>query len=235
LGRILRLAHVSLTVAGRTDAGVHARGQVAHVDIATSTLDTLPASRLAGRLARLLPEDVRVARVELAPDGFDARFSAIWRRYAYRIVDDPAAADPLGRHMVLPWPRRLDAAAMHSAARPLLGEHDFAAFCRRREGATTVRALIDLDVTRDGHEVGVQVRADAFCHSMVRSLVGALVAVGEGRRDVGWPRDVLAHGVRDSGVTVLPPRGLTLEEVGYPDPDALAARAATTRSIRTLS
>jgi tRNA pseudouridine38-40 synthase len=235
LARILRLTEASLTVAGRTDAGVHARGQVAHVDVATATLDTMPASRLVERLARLLPEDVRVARVEPAPDGFDARFSAIWRRYVYRIVDEPAAADPLGRRTVLPWPRRLDAAAMHSAAQPLLGEHDFAAFCRRREGATTVRALIDLDVTRDDHQVGVQVRADAFCHSMVRSLVGALVAVGEGRRDVEWPGEVLAHGVRDSGVTVLPARGLTLEEVGYPDVDTLATRTATTRSIRMLS
>jgi tRNA pseudouridine38-40 synthase len=241
VGRILRLDDVALTVAGRTDAGVHARGQVAHVDVPASALDELPAARLSERLARLLPEDVRVARVETAPAGFDARFSALWRRYAYRIVDDPALVDPLQRGSLLPWPRRLDVAAMDAAGRQLVGEHDFAAYCRRREGATTVRALLDLAAERRREQeqsrglIVVEVRADAFCHSMVRSLVGALVAVGEGRRPIGWPTEVLTRGIRDSGVTVLPARGLTLEAVGYPDPEALAARAAETRSMRALS
>jgi tRNA pseudouridine38-40 synthase len=235
VGRVLRLTDVALTVAGRTDAGVHARGQVAHVDLPAATVAAMPPAALVSRLARLLPEDVRVARAEIAPSGFDARFSALWRRYAYRIVDDPAVADPLGRLTTLPWPRRLDAAAMDAAANRLLGENDFAAFCRRREGATTVRTLLDLDVRRDGIHVVADIRADAFCHSMVRSLMGALVAVGEGRRDITWPAAVLAERVRDSRVTVLPARGLTLEEVGYPDDEALAARAAETRSVRSLS
>jgi tRNA pseudouridine38-40 synthase len=235
LARILRLDAVALTVAGRTDAGVHARGQVAHVDLPASALAATPVGQLARRLGRLLAEDVRVLAATEAPSGFDARFSALWRRYAYRIVDQPSLADPLARHTTLPWPRPLDVAAMNAAGSSLLGEHDFAAFCRRREGATTVRALLDFGVERRGLLVVAEVRADAFCHSMVRSLVGALVAVGEGRRDVGWPATVLAGGVRDSGVTVLPARGLTLEEVAYPDADRLATRAEATRSMRSLS
>jgi tRNA pseudouridine38-40 synthase len=235
LARLLRLSRVDLTVAGRTDAGVHARGQVAHVDVPSEALAALPPEQLVRRLARLLPEDVRVRRIHPAPDSFDARFAALWRRYAYRIVDDPAAADPLRRHTTLPWPRRLDVAAMHGAAQGLLGEHDFAAFCKRREGATTVRTLLDLAVWRDAELVVAEVRADAFCHSMVRSLIGALVAVGEGRHPAEWPADVLKAGVRDSGSTVLPPRGLTLEEVGYPDDSAMASRALETRTVRSLS
>ena len=234
LGRILRLADVDLTVAGRTDAGVHARGQVAHADLPSDALEALVPDALAGRLARLLPEDVRVARISVAPPGFDARFSALWRRYAYRIVDEPQHADPLSRHTTLAWPRRLDVGAMAAAADGLLGEHDFAAFCRRRAGATTVRTLLDLGVRREGVLVVADIRADAFCHSMVRSLMGALVAVGEGRRQPEWPAAVLGGGVRDPAVTVLPARGLTLEQVGYPADDAMAARAVETRSVRSL-
>jgi tRNA pseudouridine38-40 synthase len=235
LARILRLTRVDLTVAGRTDAGVHARGQVAHVDVPASALAEFPPDRLVGRLARLLPGDVRVSRARVAPPGFDARFSALWRKYSYRIADDPAGADPLRRRTTLTWARHLDPVAMNTAAQALLGEHDFAAFCRRREGATTVRTLLDLLVRREEAVVVTEVRADAFCHSMVRSLVGALVAVGEGRRPVEWPGGVLGAGARDPGVTVLPAHGLTLDEVGYPDEDSLAARAAETRSVRSLS
>ena len=170
----------------------------------------------------------------LAPVGFDARFSALWRRYAYRVCDDEAAADPLRRHETLWYFRRLDLAAMNEAARSCLGEHDFAAFCRRREGATTIRALRTLAWHRDDHGIAVgTVVADAFCHNMVRALVGALLAVGEGRRPPGWPAAVLAAAVRDPAVRVVPPHGLCLEEVGYPPPEQLAARAAATRTVRT--
>src|SRR5579872_3290901 len=145
----------ALTVAGRTDAGVHARGQVVHADVpapAWTTLTAAPSAPLT-RLAAALPPDVRVHAVGPAPDGFDARFSALWRRYSYRVCDDPARADPLRRHETLWTPRRLDLAAMNEAAASLTGEHDFAAFCRRREGATTVRTLRVLDWQRDsaGH------------------------------------------------------------------------------------
>jgi tRNA pseudouridine38-40 synthase len=260
LGRVLRLpGPPGLTVAGRTDAGVHARGQVVHVDVPESAWTTLAdqgpgqgagkgpgqgAGQGAGktaplpRLAAVLPPDVRVHAVGPAPDGFDARFSALWRRYSYRVCDDPARADPLRRHETLWTPRRLDLAAMNEAAASLAGEHDFAAFCRRREGATTVRTLRVLHWRRDPHgdETTVAtVVADAFCHNMVRALVGALLAVGEGRRPPGWPAEVLAAAVRDPAVRVVPPHGLCLEEVGYPKPEELAARAAQTRNRRTAT
>ena len=158
----------------------------------------------------------------------------MWRRYAYRVCDDVAAADPLRRHETLWYFRRLDLAAMNEAGRPCLGEHDFAAFCRRREGATTIRALRTLSWHRDDHGIAVAtVIADAFCHNMVRALVGALLAVGEGRRPPDWPAAMLAAVVRDPAVRVVPPHGLCLEEVGYPPPEQLAARAAAARTVRT--
>jgi tRNA pseudouridine38-40 synthase len=237
LGRVLRLpVPPCLTVAGRTDAGVHARGQVVHADVPVAVWTAL-ASRGSGPLARLaavLPADVRVHAAGPAPDGFDARFSALWRRYSYRVCDQAARADPLRRHETLWSFRPLDLAVMNEAARPLAGEHDFAAFCRRRPGATTIRTLRALDWRRDGVGVAVAtVVADAFCHNMVRALVGALLAVGEGRRPAGWPAEVLAAAVRDPAVRVVPPHGLCLEEVGYPPSADLAARAAETRNLRT--
>ena len=244
LGRVLRLpGSPGLTVAGRTDAGVHARGQVAHADVpedawAQAAVPTAGPGRpvahgAVARLAGVLPADVRVHAVDVAPAGFDARFSALWRRYSYRVCDDPARADPLRRHETLWSFRRLDVAAMNEAARGCLGEHDFAAFCRRRPGATTIRTLRRLEWQRDQDGVAVAaVVADAFCHNMVRSLIGALLAVGEGRRPPGWPAAVLAAAVRDPAVRVLAPHGLCLEEVAYPPPGDLAARAAGTRRLR---
>jgi len=242
LATVLRHDDVAVTCAGRTDTGVHARGQVTHLDLPDGLLaeaagrarDT-PSRTLRRRVNGVLDPDVRVRRVTIAPPGFDARFSATWRRYVYRVADDPATVDPLVRGHVLAWGRRLDVVAMDAAAQHLLGEHDFAAFCKRREGATTIRTLLDLRWERsaDGLALGT-VRADAFCHSMVRALTGCLVAVGEGRRDVEWPAAVLSAGVRDSAVTVAPAHGLTLEEVGYPDDADLEARQAETRRVRTL-
>jgi len=236
LGRVLRLpVPPALTVAGRTDAGVHARGQVVHADVPAEAWATF-ASRGAGPLARLaavLPPDIRVHAAGPAPDGFDARFSALWRRYSYRVCDEAARADPLRRHETLWSFRPLDLAAMNEAARALTGEHDFAAFCRRRPDATTIRTLRVLHWRRDGDGVAVAaVVADAFCHNMVRALVGALLAVGEGRKPAGWPAEVLAAAVRDPAVRVVAPHGLCLEEVGYPPPAGLAARAAETRRVR---
>ncbi len=200
LGHVLRLpAPVRLTVAGRTDSGVHARGQVAHADLPADAW-AAHADAALRRLSRALPPDLRVRSIAVAPDGFDARFSALWRRYAYRICDDPARADPLRRHDTLWNPRPLDLAAMNEAAALLLGEHDFAAFCRKREGATTVRALRRLEWARDADGVAVGcVVADAFCHNMVRALVGALLPVGEGSRPVSWPAQVLAAAVTGPG------------------------------------
>jgi len=233
VGHVLRLpAPARLTVAGRTDAGVHARGQVAHADLPAGTWAEHADAALR-RLSRALPPDLRVRAIAPAPDGFDARFSALWRRYAYRICDNPVAADPLRRHDTLWHSRPLDLGAVNQAAALLLGEHDFAAFCRKREGATTVRALRRLDWERDADGTAVgRVVADAFCHNMVRALVGALLPVGEGSRPASWPSQVLAAAVRDPGVRVVPPHGLSLEEVRYPQPDQLAARAARTRRVR---
>jgi tRNA pseudouridine38-40 synthase len=236
---------VQLTVAGRTDAGVHARGQVAHADLPLGVwLDAAPV--ILRRLARLLPPDVRVRRIGAAPDGFDARFSALSRRYSYRVCDDVTGPEPLRRHDTL-WTRReIEIGLMNEAAALLLGEHDFAAFCRRREGATTVRELLSLSWSRPepalpgpaGPGAGVPrvaeatVIADAFCHSMVRALVGALLKVGEGARPPSWPAQVLTARVRDSAVPVVPPHGLCLEEVCYPPPGQLAQRALATRRVR---
>ena len=233
LGRVLRLPQPPLlTVAGRTDAGVHARGQVAHLDTEPGAWAAAGDSALR-RLSRLLPEDVRVHRIGPAPAGFDARFSALWRRYSYRVCDDPAAADPLRRLDTLWHPRRLDVAAMNEAASRLRGEHNFAAFCRRREGATTVRELLRLEWSRPAPAIAVAtVVADAFCHNMVRALMGALIRVGEGAQPTDWPARVLAAGERDPGVRVMPPHGLCLEEVGYPPDAELAGRAMATRRVR---
>ncbi|MGW6305659.1 tRNA pseudouridine(38-40) synthase TruA [Streptomyces niveus] len=223
-----------LTVAGRTDAGVHARGQVAHVDL-PAELWAEHRERLLRRLAGRLAHDVRVWRAEEAPAGFNARFSAIWRRYAYRVTDDPGGVDPLLRSHVLWHDWALDVDAMNAASAGLVGEHDFAAYCKKREGATTIRTLQRLEWERDAHGVvTATVRADAFCHNMVRSLVGALLFVGDGHRPVEWPAKVLAAGVRDSAVHVVRPHGLTLEEVGYPADDQLAARGRLARNKRTL-
>jgi tRNA pseudouridine38-40 synthase len=220
----------TLTVAGRTDAGVHATGQVAHLDMPP---DVVSPDQLAHRLARLLPPDLRVPAVRQVPGSFDARFSALRRHYRYRVCDAPWGVDPLRRYDTLDHHRRLDDAAMDAASRLLLGEHDFAAFCRRREGATTVRVLEQLDWTRDEpHLLVAHVAADAFCHSMVRSLVGALLAVGEGRRPPDWPAGLLRHTARTSEVTVAPAHGLVLVGVDYPEDDKLATRAEQTRAVR---
>jgi tRNA pseudouridine38-40 synthase len=232
LGRVLRLDPPRLTVAGRTDAGVHARGQVAHADVPVGVWAEA-VERMPRRLSRALPPDIRVRSIRSAPDGFDARFSALWRRYSYRVCDDPAVADPLRRHDTLWHFRPLDLTTMNEAAAPLIGEHDFAAFCRRREGATTVRALRRLDWRRDADGVAVAcVVADAFCHNMVRALVGAMLAVGDGTRPPSWLATVLAAAVRDPAVRVVRPHGLCLEEVRYPPPGQLAQRAVRTRARR---
>ncbi len=235
---VLRLdVPAALVCAGRTDAGVHARGQVAHLDV-PDDLGT-PPEELRRRLANVLPPDLVVSSVRVAPPGFDARFAAVWRRYVYRLADAETVRDPLLRGFVAETPGTLDLDRFAAAAPGLLGLHEFAAFCRRREGATTIRTLLDLRAERVtagplASVVEVTVRADAFCHSMVRSLVGALVAVADGRRDAAWLTGLLDASSRASSVTVLPARGLTLEEVGYPADDALAARADEARAVREL-
>nr|WP_244501184.1 tRNA pseudouridine(38-40) synthase TruA [Streptomyces sp. TP-A0874] len=240
LRTVLRLPEpVELTVAGRTDSGVHARGQVAHADLPAEVWAE-HGGKLLRRLAGKLPQDIRVRKVTEAPPHFDARFSAVWRRYAYRVSDHPGGVDPIRRGHVLWHDRPVDVELMNAAAASLVGEHDFAAYCKKREGATTIRTLLDLHWERpaagleDAGLAVATVRADAFCHNMVRALVGALLLVGDGHRPVAFPGQVLAGRVRHSAVNVVRPHGLTLEEVGYPPDDRLAARNLAARNRRTL-
>lgn len=232
-----------LVVAGRTDAGVHASGQVAHVDLSDAQRHRLESGRnphpeaLAARLTGVLGQypDLAVHRSAVAPDGFDARFSAVWRRYSYRVADRVSGYDPLDRLRTTSVNADLDVTKMDAAARSLVGLHDFAAYCKWREEATTIRTLLEFDWRRDADGILVaNVKADAFCHSMVRALVGACVAVGQGRLDVADVVVIREAGERTSETKVLAARGLTLTEVGYPAEELLAVRAEQTRKRRSL-
>lgn len=233
LGVVLHCPPPHTVCAGRTDAGVHARGQQLHVDLPTAVWDAGVGGAVAlRRMNGVLPPDVRMLDLDVAPEGFDARFSASWRRYRYAVADQ-GPADPLRRHELVEWPSPLDLDRMNRAAQPLLGEHDFAAFCKRRPGAGTVRRLLELRWQREGDGVAaLTISADAFCHSMVRSIVGALLMVGDGRRAERWPGELLVARVRSSASTVAPAHGLVLEHVEYPD-GALADQARRARRLRT--
>jgi tRNA pseudouridine38-40 synthase len=235
LTAVLRVAEpVQLTVAGRTDSGVHASGQVAHFDV-PEPVWAGHREKLLRRLAGKLPLDVRVYRAEAAPEGFDARFAATSRRYVYRVCDSLEGTLPTRRGFVLWHNRPLDLDLLGEASRLLLGEHDFAAYCKKREGATTIRRLLDVHWARTRpDEVEATIEADAFCHSMVRALVAALLMAGDGRCPPEFPAEVLASKERHASVNVLPPHGLTLEEVRYPSASELAARVTETRRMRTL-
>jgi tRNA pseudouridine38-40 synthase len=242
LTMVLRAPYeLRLACAGRTDAGVHARGQVAHADVPADLWAALTARGVDApvrRLGGVLAPDVRVREMRIAPEGFHARWSALSRTYAYRVSDLAGGADPLLRSHVLahtgPGSGPLDLETMNAAAGALLGEHDFASYCRRRDGASSVRTLLELHWERES-DTGLAVmwiRADAFCHSMVRSIVGALLPVGDGRRPVDWPAKVLARERREPDVDVAPPVGLCLERVDYPDDADLAAQAERAKRYR---
>jgi tRNA pseudouridine38-40 synthase len=230
--------------AGRTDAGVHATGQVVHVDVPEQALphayprtpraDDSEFLPLVRRLARFLPADVRVLDINRAAPGFDARFSALRRHYLYRLSTAPYGVEPQEARYVTAWPRPLDVEAMSTASRDLLGLNDFAAFCRHRDGATTIRDLQRFDWSRDGDRITAYVSADAFCWSMVRSLVGAVLAVGEHRREPGWCATLLTSTHRSSDFAAAPPHGLTLVGVDYPPDDELDARTKVTRELRVV-
>ena len=235
-GEILRvfnyLTHskVDIFVAGRTDAGVHARGQVIHVDLTPEHVARLedPA-----RLNRALPEDIRIHSIQEAPYGFDARFSALWRRYSYRVCDVSDQMNPLTRHQTLFHYKHLDIDAMNQAAQGLMGLQDFAAYCRPRDASTSMREVEKLEWHREGALCIMTVQADAFCHSMVRSLVGAMIPVGDGRRSVDWPGMILESKDRTLSPEVMPAHPLVLEEVGYPEADQMLARQFITRTKRS--
>lgn len=231
---VLRVPEVRVVVAGRTDSGVHALGQVCHFDV---PIQAWPGSQ-AGirRLNAVLPADIRVFGADVAPADFDARFSALWRRYEY-LVSDSGRLDPRARHAVLSQRRAFDVEAMHAAAQVLVGEHDFAAFCRARPGASSVRTILSLSVMRradprDPQLIVIEISADAFCHSMVRSVVGALLAVGQGRLTPDGLQDVLAGARRVPVVATVSAHGLALVDVGYPQDDLAGRQAVRARRYR---
>ncbi len=240
---------ITLTVAGRTDAGVHAANQTAHFDVNDANWAALPgrSTREPGdSLVRKLNAitargvqgppaytDVVVKAAYEVPSDFDARFSALWRQYSYRIADGSLNWDPR-RKDVLWVNSELDLAAMNRAAKPLLGEHDFISFCKPREGASTVRTLYELGFKREGNLIVGYAKADAFCHSQVRTLMGTLIEVGRGARDQNWPARRLAQAERTGEVVVAPAHPLTLEGVGYPVPEAYGEQAQAARRYRVL-
>ena len=229
IARISR-SDVESVVAGRTDAGVHAIGQVIHVDLPDSVFsDGLTYVDLRYKLNRILDEDVRVMEISDAPSGFHARFSALRRIYTYKILDANEVIPPLSRYDVAPWYRPLDVELMNKASALVLGHHDFAAFCKYKEGGTTIRTLVKYQWHRD--ETGLlvaEVVADAFCYSMVRNLVGAVVCVADGRKDPSWMAELLANKERVSDSLVFPARGLSLTQVDYPSDQELLERAKVT-------
>ncbi|KQR06206.1 tRNA pseudouridine(38-40) synthase TruA [Paenarthrobacter sp. YJN-D] len=238
---------VRVTVAGRTDAGVHARGQVVHLDVTEAEWLSLPRGheldpavallrRLRGALSRILGDltgAVEVHDAGLAPEGFDARFSALWRRYSYRIADGPGRWDPVLRGITLWHKAPLDVALMNQGSRSLLGLQDFRSYCKPREGATTIRELQKFSFDRGSDGVIVAtVQADAFCHNMVRSLVGSALRVGEGLETPEWLHSRLLERRRDAKSVLAAPHPLVLEEVAYPSDSELLARAELTRARR---
>jgi len=239
IAQVLRLEETpDVVCAGRTDAGVHARGQVVHVDlpdqISRPHRDTVPADQaLRDWLPRALPADIVLRTVRQVSENFDARFSAISRRYVYRLWDRPDSVDPLTRGFIVACAHRLDVDAMSSCASLLLGLHDFAAFCRPKDHGTTIRSLTRLEPVRQPSGlIEITAAADAFCHSMVRSLVGALVSVGRGQRDMTWITSLLEARSRVNDIAVMPAHGLTLEEVSYPPDQDLARQASLARATR---
>jgi tRNA pseudouridine38-40 synthase len=236
-----------VTVAGRTDAGVHARGQVVHLDLTEDEwfglnrgveLDPAVAllRRLRGALSRGLGDlagAIEVHKVSVAPEGFDARFSALWRRYSYRIADGAARWDPLGRGSTLWHKEPLDVGLLNEGASQLLGLQDFRSYCKPREGSTTIRELQRFEFSRGADGVIVaSVQADAFCHNMVRSLVGSALFVGAGAESPGWLLERLLARQRDARSVLAAPHPLVLEEVAYPAGGELLARAELTRARR---
>jgi tRNA pseudouridine38-40 synthase len=228
----------SLRVAGRTDAGVHALNQVAHFDLTQSQLARLGRETIddiAYKLNRLLADDIRVSKVGIAPAGFDARFSAINRRYRYRLADNLAFKNPLETRFTLDVAGELDIDAMNEAGGHLLGLHDFASFCKPREGSTTIRELQEITVSRvAGQVVEVEIQADAFCHNMVRSIVGALIAVGQARATPAKIKQLLEQTNREGSYKVVSPHGLSLLGIGYPPDEQLAAQAEKAQNLRSL-
>ncbi|HUH53171.1 MAG TPA: tRNA pseudouridine(38-40) synthase TruA [Microbacteriaceae bacterium] len=245
LATLLRVTHVALTVAGRTDAGVHARGQVCSFDVSDVLLEKLSgrgslrdselsARRVNGVLARFNAPDIEVHTLKVVPDTFDARFSALARKYEYRLAQNAVRKDPLTRNFTVSLKENLDLKLMSEFSHNLVGLRDFGTFCKPRDGATTIRELqvFDWFEGEDGIFVAT-LKADAFCHSMVRSLIGAAVAVGSSRLSVSEAMKLTEAKKRCSQFKMMPPQGLSLQKVYYPQEHNYGARAEATRAKRS--
>lgn len=246
-----------LTVAGRTDTGVHAAHQVCHLDVSESVLENCighmscdSLSALEYRLRHVLPADIAIHKVSEAPECFDARFSALERTYVYRIIDNSGFAfvDPRMRGFVLKIDYALDVDAMNQAAQMMVGLHDFGSFARPNPGGTTIREVKKAYWERIGQctsehlvpplEQGLlefTIVADAFAHNMVRSLVNASVQIGMGKRTLDWFNEKIHNPIREGSTGPIAPHGLTLENVAYPPDDELGVRADAIRARRELS
>jgi tRNA pseudouridine38-40 synthase len=229
ISTLLRVDRVIVQCAGRTDAGVHATAQVIHFDIAEK--DAMEMKDLTYKINAILPEDISIQELEVTTPDFDARFAALSRSYEYLIYQ--GQRNPLLRDRAHRSYLPLDVRAMNEASQALIGLHDFSAFCKKREGATTIRTLMKFDwiETTDGL-IKVELEADAFCYSMVRGLIGAVLAIGEGKFDKAWLENYLAGREREAHVFAAPALGLTLVEVKYPDASEYAKRIAETLQVR---
>lgn len=228
----------SMRVAGRTDAGVHAYAQVAHIDVSAAQIKRLGRTKsIAFRLNSILDRDIRIHSFEIAPPGFHARFSATFRRYRFRIADGPVAKDPLQGRYTLWLAHELDLDLMRDGAKEFIGLHDFNSFCKARAGATTIRRMKSIKITRNpdlGGVIEIELIADAFCHNMVRAIVGGLIAVAQGSAQKSEITHVLKVAQKRAPFKVATPEGLTLVEIGYPADDKLEEQAAITRKKRQL-
>ncbi len=258
-----RTEPLRLTVAGRTDTGVHASHQVCHLDVNEETLqrcvghmDVSAHIALERRLQRMLPTDIAIHSIQIAPNGFDARFSALERTYVYRIADRSSEVDPRSRNFVLHIDDYLDIESMNQAAAMTIGLHDFGSFATPNPGGTTIREVKtaywrrigERPLVPDDMTMGERYRtpalesgllcftivADAFARNMVRSLVNGCVQVGVGKRSVEWFAEKMATPLREGSTGPIAPQGLTLEHIEYPEDGLLAARAEAIRAKRTL-
>jgi tRNA pseudouridine38-40 synthase len=229
ISTLLRVDRVVVQCAGRTDAGVHATAQVIHFDITEK--DAMEMKDLTYRINAILPEDISIQELEVTAADFDARFAALSRSYEYLIYQ--GQRNPLLRDRAHRSYLPLDVQEMNDASQSLIGLHDFSAFCKKREGATTIRTLMKFDWTETADGIiKVELEADAFCYSMVRGLIGAVLAIGEGKFDKAWLENYLAGREREAHVFAAPALGLTLVDVKYPDASEYAKRIAETLQVR---
>ena len=225
-----------MRVAGRTDAGVHAQAQVLHLDLTSEQLKRIRRGHgVAERLNKIIAPDVRVISFEEAEPGFHARYSALSRRYRYSIADRSVVPNPMTSRYLLEILWHLEVEPMVEVAKEFIGLRDFRAFCKERDGTTTIRRLREISVKRRSNGViDIEIEADAFCHNMVRSVVGALMSAGSGRTSVLEVRKALSGQRNENAYKVQAPQGLTLIKIAYPAKSKLAAQAELTQRTRTL-